>query len=174
MKKFEPFKGVHFIEILFEIPWKAMVALFMLTGIAAICDVIHSFFTDKTYEFDLLNNVFNTLLNTNSFLLWVFFIAFILHMITSITFNYKLYHGKKLSLKSNFLVKTFEYTGFFIIEVFYLIGTFCFATSLLALLILDFSSLLTFVLCFPIFLGVAVGAHYIYLSARISHIGNER
>lgn len=167
MKKFDPFSKIHFIEFLFDIPWKGVSALFVLTGIAAVCDLIYSFFTDKTYNFDLLNDVFSTLLNTNTFLLWVFLIAFVFHIVFSIIANYRIYHGKELGLKSKFLVKTFEYTGFFIIEVFYLIGTFCFATCLLALLIFDFRSLLTFIGFTTTFLIIGAGAHYIYLSVKV-------
>lgn len=170
MNKFDPFSKIHFLEILFKTPWKDISALFTLTVIAALCDLIYSFFTDKTYDFDLLNDVFSTLVNTNSFLLWVFFIAFALHITFSIVANYKIHHGKEIGLKRKFLVNTFEYTGFFILEVFYLIGTFCFATCLLALLILDFSSLLTFTGFTVFFLIIAIFGHYIYLSVKVRHI----
>ena len=167
MQKFEPFRQIHFIEILFDVPWKPIISLVVLTYIAALWDAIYSFWFKKDNTFDNVNGVFSTLLNTNSFLLWIFFIAFLSYFFLSIFYNFRIHKGKKISGRSNILVKTFDYRGFFIIEIFYLIGAFCSALTLLALIILDFPSLLSFSVFSFIFLGIAIGIHWIFLSFKV-------
>ncbi|MBS7332876.1 MAG: hypothetical protein KIG88_04685, partial [Weeksellaceae bacterium] len=77
------------------------------------------------------------------------------------------YKGRKISRENNILIKIFEYTGFFIIEIFYLIGTFCSALIGIAILLLDFSSLISFLVYSFVFLGLAIGLHWIYLSFKV-------
>ena len=58
MQKFEPFRQIHFIEILFDVPWKPIISLVVLTYIAALWDAIYSFWFKKNNTFDNVNGVF--------------------------------------------------------------------------------------------------------------------
>lgn len=168
MKNFDPFKSIHFIEILFSMPWKPILSLIVLTYIAAMYDLISSIWTDESNDSSHLNDVFSTLLNTNNFLLWVFFIAYISYILLSFICSYRMYKNKPISSKFSILVKIFGYTGFFIVEIFYLIGFFCLALLSLALIFFDFQSLISFFMFSFIFVGIAIGSHWMYLSAKVN------
>lgn len=171
MKK-EPnlFKTVNFIELIRTIPWKNITALSVLFYIAAIWDFFYSVFTGKPNKFNEVNGVFNTLINQNKFLIWIFFISFIIYFFISIWANYRIFNKKRISDFCRKLIKVFDYTGFFIIEIFYLIAIFCFHTIILTLLTFEFRSLLFFFIAFIYFIVLALSIHWMYSSVKVKNL----
>lgn len=170
MKKFHPFKSVHPIEVIFEMPWKSILSLIVLTYISVLYDLIISFVNNKSSELNHLNDIFSTLLNTNDFLLWIFFIAFLINQLLNILYHYNVYKEHIAGSGFKILVKIFGYTGFFIIEIFYLIGFFCFSLMLVALITLEFQFLVSFFIFSFVFLGIAILIHRLYLSTKVNNL----
>ncbi|HAV3851086.1 TPA: hypothetical protein JIF31_001288 [Acinetobacter baumannii] len=164
------FTKVNFIEVIRTIPWKNITALSVLFYIAAIWDFFYSVFTGKPNKFSEVNGVFNTLINQNEFLIWIFFIAFIIYFFISMWANYRIFKKKKISAFYRNLIEVFNYTGFFIIEIFYLIAIFCFHTIILTLLTFEFRSTLIFFMFFIYFIVLALFIHWGYSSVKVKHL----
>jgi hypothetical protein len=167
MKNLKPFRTVYFIEVLFDMPWKSILILLGCAFIAAICDFVASIIFNEKIMFEYFNGIFKTL-NTSSFLLWIFAITLIVYFFINILCSYKINQNQAIGRKTKMLLKFSGSTGFLLIEVFYLIGTFCIATIFLALIILDLRSVVAFLMFSFIFLGIAIGTHWIYLSAQLN------
>ncbi|HFF2591151.1 hypothetical protein [Acinetobacter baumannii] len=162
-----PFKKVYFFEILCEIPWKSGILLTIFFYIAAIWDVCYSIFIKKQNNFKEVDGVFNTLINQDMFLIWIFFILFMLYFFLNIFLNYNLLKGKRLILKNKKVINFLNYTGFFMIENFYLLALFCLHTIVLTFLSFDFHSTLVFFIFFIYFITLSVSFHWWYLSVKL-------
>ncbi|HGF8506972.1 TPA: hypothetical protein ACJCAV_002329, partial [Acinetobacter baumannii] len=84
--------------------------------------------------------------------------------------NYRIFKKKKISAFYRNLIEVFNYTGFFIIEIFYLIAIFCFHTIILTLLTFEFRSTLIFFMFFIYFIVLALFIHWGYSSVKVKNL----
>ncbi|MFA3039242.1 hypothetical protein KWF55_16680 [Acinetobacter pittii] len=166
-RKAIPFKKVYFFEILCEFPWKSGMLLTIFFYIAAIWDVCYSFFIKKQNNFKEVDGVFNTLINQDMFLIWIFFILFVFYFFQNIFLNYRLLKGDELIFKNKKIINFLNYSGFFMIENFYLLAIFCFHTIILTFFYFDFHSTLVFFIFFIYFITLSIYFHWWYLSVRL-------
>jgi len=114
-----------------------------------------------------VDGVFNTLINQDMFLIWIFFILFIFYFFQNIFLNYRFLKGDELIFKNKKIINFLNYTGFFIIENFYLLAIFCFHTIILTFFYFDFHSTLVFFIFFIYFITLSIYFHWWYLSVRL-------